>query len=85
MSSEQAVHCYRIADLVNGAFGSCYYELSEAQAALCSAIDEGTEANMELIGIDDSITYTDINGAREDASKFLFLCVVEQDGTLTAI
>ena len=85
MSSEQAVHCYRIADLVNGAFGSCYYELSEAQAALCSAIDEGTKANMKLIGEDDSIPYSNEEGARADAAAFLFLCTVALDGTLTAI
>ena len=70
--------CYRIADLVNGGFGLIYTDLVEAQIAYNCAIEDGTKAQIALVGEDEA-------GARADASKFLFLCVVEQDGTLTEI
>ena len=85
MNTKQTTHCYRIADMLNGGFGSCYYELSEAQAAIDSALEDGVKANMELIGIDESIQYSDEAGARAHAKNFLFICAVSEDGTLTAI
>ena len=75
---QEAECCYTLADLISGAFGQHYTDLHEAQTALDSAIDEGTKANVAMCDVDEAC-------ARAHAEKFLFLCAVSEDGTLTAI
>ena len=69
MNTEKATH-YRIACQLCGViFDSCYTELKTAQEV---------KAQLDLTGEAEA-------GAITHAARFLFICTVEQDGTLTAV
>ena len=75
---QEAECCYTLADLISGAFGQHYTELQTAQSAYDCALEEGTKANVAMCDVDEAC-------ALAHAEKFLFLCAVSEDGTLTAI
>jgi hypothetical protein len=44
---------YRLADLVNGAFGDTFDSIEAAESALAEAIQEGKKANREASGTEE--------------------------------